>query len=212
VKSTVLISRNVADTLLEEAETEKADLLILGWRGTSGRGRIFGSNIDRVVEKANCDVIVFKSEGLKEPVGRILVLAGAEWHSSYAAEIASVIAKSSGAEVTVLGIAQADSQTAAVRGYSGKLVKICETKGVKAKEKILVTKNLINTVINESDDYDLLVLGASEVVWAPSMVLIGMAEDRIAKGTGKPVLMVRKVKKVEKPAKAVKDSVAEDGK
>lgn len=211
--TSVLISHNVAETILEEAQGEHADLLIMGWKGTSGRGRIFGSTIDLVASKAECDVMVYKSGREHGGQKSIAVLAGTEWHASYATEVASMIAAESGAEITIISVIRPGQSKGDANEYAQRLAGICKGRGVRAQIKLIESKNVVNAAINESEEYDLLVMGASEVVWAPSMVIMGLVEDRIAKDTAVPVLMVRKVKRRGgAKAGAGEDDDDEDGK
>src|SRR2546427_606308 len=76
------VSHKVFDSILDNIREDETDLLILGWKGGWRRGRILGTNVDRFVQEAPCDVVVFKSAGLKPKVERILVMNAPEWHVS----------------------------------------------------------------------------------------------------------------------------------
>src|SRR4030067_3313652 len=74
----VEVSHKVFDAILENIQEDETDLLILGWKGGWRKGRILGTNVDRFVQEAPCDVVVFKGAGLKERHQRILAMNRAE--------------------------------------------------------------------------------------------------------------------------------------
>src|SRR5437879_2082657 len=53
----------------------------MSWRGdrVEGDRRVFGSNIDYLIENAPGDVIVFKTQGLRKPLKRIVVWTSPIW-------------------------------------------------------------------------------------------------------------------------------------
>src|SRR3989454_445712 len=104
------VSHKVFDSILDNIREDETDLLILGWRGGWRRGRILGSNVDRFVQEAPCDVVVFKSVGLKEKIERILVMNAPEWHVSYATGYAILLAKKHRAKITILSAVQTDRE------------------------------------------------------------------------------------------------------
>src|SRR5207302_800164 len=75
----VEVSHKVFDAIIDNIREGDADLLVLGWKGGWRKGRILGANVDRFVQEAPCDVVVFKSAGMKPKLDRILVLNAPEW-------------------------------------------------------------------------------------------------------------------------------------
>src|SRR5437870_5236141 len=61
----VEVSHKVFDAIIDNIREGDADLLVLGWKGGWRKGRILGTNVDRFVQEAPCDVVVFKSAGMK---------------------------------------------------------------------------------------------------------------------------------------------------
>jgi len=79
-RARVEVSHRVSEAILENIKEDETDLLVLGWKGGWRKGRILGSNVDRFVQEAPCDVVVFKSAGLKDRLERVLVLCpSASW-------------------------------------------------------------------------------------------------------------------------------------
>src|SRR5207247_7751250 len=156
----VEVSHKVFDAILENIQEDETDLLILGWRGGWRKGRILGSNVDRFVQEAPCDVVVFKSANIKAKIDRIIVLNAPEWHVSYATGYAILLAKKHHAKITILSAVQTDRALAKERGYSARLAEMCRTHGVGFEAKFVKARNIVDTVDEEAKSYDVLALGA----------------------------------------------------
>ena len=192
----VEVSHKVFDAIIENIREQDTDLLILGWKGGWRKGRILGANVDRFVQEAPCDVVVFKSAGLKPKLERILVLNAPEWHVSYATGYAILLAKKHRAKITILSAVQTDKELEKERGYSARLAEMCRTHGVAFEEKFVKIRNIVDAVVEEAKSYDLVVLGASSE-WRLTQFAFGPMQDQIARRTDVPTLMVRKVRRKE---------------
>jgi len=199
VKARVEVGHDVFAAILSNIEEEDIDLLVLGWKGGWRKGRILGTNVDRFVQEAPCDVVVFKSAGLKEKLDRILVMNAPEWHVSYATGYAILLAKKHQASITILSVVQTDLEAEKERGYSARLAEMCRTHGVPFEEKMVKARNVVDAVVAEAAGYDLLVLGASSE-WRLTQFAFGPMQDQIARKTATPTLMVRKVRRRGEPA------------
>ncbi len=191
-KARVVISHRVEKALLDEANEAKADLLILGWRGVGGVGRILGTTIDRLVQDATCDVVILKSAGMKPELNRILVMNAPAWHVSYATSYAILLAKKYEAEIVIFSAVTNDKELETERAYSARLAKMCETHGVPYREEFAMVRNIVDAVVEESRNHDLLVMGAGPE-WKIKDVVFGKEQDQIARRSPGPVLAIRKV-------------------
>src|SRR2546421_9517877 len=192
----VEVSHKVFDAIIDNIREGDSDLLVLGWKGGWRKGRILGTNVDRFVQEAPCDVVVFKSAGMKPKLERILVLNAPEWHVSYATGYAILLAKKHRAKITILSAVQTDRELEKERGYSARLAEMCRTHGVPFEEKFVKIRNIVDTVVEEAKSYDLVVLGASSE-WRLTQFAFGPMQDQIARRTEAPTLMVRKVRRKE---------------
>ena len=196
VKARVEVSHRVYDAILDNVRDEDIDLLVTGWKGGWRRGRILGSNVDRLVQEAPCDVVVFKAAGMKEKLDRILIMNAPEWHLSYATGYAILLAKKHKAMITILSVVQTDLEAQKEKAYSARLAEMCRTHGVRFEEKMVRIRNVVDTVVAEAAGFDLLVLGASSE-WRLTQFAFGPMQDQIARKTTTPILMVRKVRRPE---------------
>ncbi len=206
VKARVEVSHRVIDAILDNVRDDETDLLVLGWRGGWKKGRILGSNLDRFVQEAPCDVVVFKSTAMKEKLDNILVMNAPEWHVSYATGYAILLAKKHKAKITILSVVQTDLEAEKEKAYSARLAEMCRTHDVPFEEKLVRIRNVVDTVVGEAANFDLLVLGASSE-WRLTQFAFGPMQDQIARKTTTPTLMVRKVRRREEPVPFVPLSV-----
>jgi len=180
-------------------EKEDVNVLVVGWKGTWRRGRVLGTNIDQFVQEAPCDVIVFKTAGLKAKLNRILLMNAPEWHVSYATGYAIMLAKQHRASIALFSAAQTEAELNQERAYSSRLASMCKTHGVPVEEKFAKVRSIADAVVEESRGYDLVVLGASSE-WRLTQFAFGAMQDQIAHRVECPVLMVRKVRRSESKA------------
>ena len=199
VTARVVVSHEVAEAVLESVEKEDVNLLVVGWKGTWRRGRVLGTNIDQFVQEAPCDVIVFKTAGLKAKLNRILLMNAPEWHVSYATGYAIMLAKQHRASIALFSAAQTEAELNQERAYSSRLASMCKTHGVPVEEKFAKVRSIADAVVEESRGYDLVVLGASSE-WRLTQFAFGAMQDQIAHRVECPVLMVRKVRRSESKA------------
>jgi amino acid transporter/nucleotide-binding universal stress UspA family protein len=188
----VKIAHKVDVTIAEEAEKGSVDLLIIGWRGSPTGRAIMGSNIDYLVQRAPCDVALAKTTGMKERLGRILVMSGHTWHTTHATALAAQIARRHDAEVTIFTVTSDPSREESDMRYARRLEDICEQAGARHRSKAVKSRSVIPAVLKEAKKHDLLVLGAS-AGWALKQYAFGPLEDRLARRATIPVLMLRKV-------------------
>jgi amino acid transporter/nucleotide-binding universal stress UspA family protein len=102
VDARLLISHEVADTIIDAAKTEHANLLLIGWYGHRRRGFIMGTNIDKIVASADADVVVLKWKGLMSEIKDVTLLFGEGHHVDRAAELAATVAHHHGAKAIIL--------------------------------------------------------------------------------------------------------------
>jgi len=193
-KGRAVVSHQVAEAVLETVRDEDVNLLVAGWKGTWRRGLVLGTNVDRFVQEAPCDVVVFKTAGLKEKLDRILVMNAPEWHVSYATGYAILLAKKHKAAITIFSAAQTESELTREKAYSNRLALMCKTHAVQVEEKFAKVRSIVDAVVAESKGYDLLVVGASSE-WRLTQFAFGAMQDQIARQVDGPVLMVRKVRR-----------------
>src|SRR5207249_134530 len=138
----VKIGNRVYEIILDTLKEEDVNLLVMGWRGERPEGdrRILGSNIDYLIENAPCDVVVFKTKGLKHPVRRIVVLSSPLWSVQGVDAIALLLAKHYGAKVTVVSIVEDPSKADEIKADSRGLLENALALGLDVEQKVVYSK------------------------------------------------------------------------
>ena len=188
-RTVVRIGHQPYEIVLRTIEDEDVNLLVLGWRGgAGGELRILGATIDYLVQRAPCDVVVAVTAGWKDEVRSILLHVRAADHGPGAMELAGILAREGNARVTVLEVQEEGKPPPP---SADALADVLRRAGLTTDVKRLTTKDPVATVVAESANHDLLVLGAGER-WALSRATFGPIVDEIASKARCPVVMFRK--------------------
>jgi amino acid transporter/nucleotide-binding universal stress UspA family protein len=197
----LLISGEVAPTIVDISRREDIEMIVLGWQGFSKLGTVMGTNLDRIVANADADVVVFKIAGLKKEVKNITLLHGHGWHVSHAAKLAARYAKRFDAKVTVLHVCDQEVSTEEDRNQLATLEKIIKDEGAHVDTQFVHNPDIVMGVVDNTATSDLLFMGAADLGMF-GRTLFGDLPDRIAKFVRCPVAMVKKVAE-EKPIEGI---------
>jgi amino acid transporter/nucleotide-binding universal stress UspA family protein len=189
----VLVSHSASTSILDTVKEENINLLVLGWKGRTTEGRLFGVVLDKLIQNADCDVVVFKTPGLKKEIKKILVVSTPEWHVTYATSYAVLFAKRDEADVTIFSASTSKEAMTKEEKYADKLTEICKTHDVPFEKKVVMTDSIEQAILDEAAGYDLVVMGASDE-WKQKHHAFGRLQDRVARAVNTPILMVRKVR------------------
>jgi nucleotide-binding universal stress UspA family protein len=192
-RSAIRIAHQVWDGILHTAETEKATLILMGWKGfTTTRDRIMGEVTDKVVRYTPCDLIAVKLMG-DRPIRRILITTAGGPHATLAAEYVGIFSSTEGHEITCCyvvepGAGEDDREKA--RQWIQKTIHLTRLEG-KAAMRLLEGRKVATTLVKAAADYDLIALGASrEGVF--SNVLFGEIPEKVARYAKTPVMIVQR--------------------
>jgi APA family basic amino acid/polyamine antiporter len=188
----VAVSHEVVTAIIETAQEEKANMILMGWKGfTRTKKRVLGRKMDDMVRRAPCDVIVIRAEDRLRPES-ILILSGGLWHVSSATALAADIAVENGSRITILNAIINDKYLNKARDYAKRLTKIIEEAGIPVITKEIHPETIVGGVVAESIEYDLLVMGTSAVrSW--EHFDFGPIQDKIIKNSKCPVLIYKRV-------------------
>jgi len=192
-RAVVKIGHRPYEIILDTLREEDVNLLVMGWRGerVEGDRRVLGSNIDYLIENAPCDLVVFKTKGLRHPIERIVVLSSPLWSARGVDDIALILAKHHRAKLTVLSIVEDPATAEAIKADTRELLEKVLAAGLDIEQKVVYSKGYESTALRESADADLLLVQASPPGGVRRYSL-GPVEDRIAKLAQVPVLIFRK--------------------
>lgn len=200
---------HAAEEILRETEEREYDLLVVGSRGRRGITRfLLGSTTARIVQHAPISVLIVK--GQRPSLGRILICTGGEERGEEDIRFGGVIARYTGAQVTILHVISQLPLTPEARMEDLEATKEEPLKG-DSEEALHLRKGLqilrelgvagqvkirrglvVDEILAEAEEggYDLLVIGAHA---APGLYrfLLDDLTTQIVLGSPRPVLVVR---------------------
>ena len=103
IQTEVRVAREVWQGIADQVEDEKADLLLLHWKGsTQTPGKIYGSTIDALLAQPPCDMVLARFNNSLPPIKSILLPVRGGSYSTLALNLASNLAEEWQAGITVL--------------------------------------------------------------------------------------------------------------
>jgi len=196
VSGKIRIGHDVATAILNTVEQDDIDLVLMGWR-TDSRRRDFvlGSNVDEVVTKARCDVLVERvgPDADSESIGgvdSILVPIAGGPHAEFATEIARAIASCNDARVEVVYVRSDDSDGGdAAQSLLDSAV--AELGDVETSTAVVDGTDIADAIVERSADHDLTVVGASREGLL-QQVVFGAIPEQVGQRAQSTVIMAKR--------------------
>ncbi|EFW89816.1 amino acid transporter [Haladaptatus paucihalophilus DX253] len=166
VSGTIRIGHDVSKAILNTVEQYDSDAVLMGWKGqhkSQRRDIVLGSNVDEVVQNADCDVLVERigpDEGAAES---ILVPTAGGPHAELAAEVADNIARSNGATVEVIHVVGPDASESERANAQTVLDEAKDdfSEGTTVTTELLTGDDVIDTIVERTGEHDLTIIGAT---------------------------------------------------
>jgi len=200
-RANALVARSVPSALLNIADIEQADIILMGWRGDVRGPLLRGTNVTGVAKVADRNILVLKDNGLSE-VDRILVPVGGGPHTKLGLKVAQQLAAQWGASITAMTVKVDREYSDPVSAFDLKsrqflqdfgeefVCNILKEVGVTAEIVAVIDTDISHGIINIAADYDLIIIGASEE-WVVHRWLFGSIPDKVANQASVSVLMAR---------------------
>ncbi|WP_254545312.1 amino acid permease [Halomarina pelagica] len=201
VHQTVTIGHDVAKSINNVAYQRDSDLVLLGWRGQRKRFSDYalGSNIDTVVENAECDVAVVKTTRSPNP-GHVLVpTAGgpnADLAELFAAAYAAV-----GADVTLFHVVT-DGDVEDARSFLAEKQEALAESNIEVDTAVEAGDDVAQTILRRAREggFDSIIIGAAgEGILR--RVMFGEIPETVGEEFEGEVVMVRKHRPVQSDVK-----------
>lgn len=203
----ILSSKSVVETILEIVREENCDILMLTWDGyVRSKGKVFGSKIDPVLRRTECDLVVFKTDAIVRPAS-ILVPVGWELDSQFlrfAGKATSALWHTFKSSVTIFtAIPPAFKHSSDFERWEKELLfnirsKVKLDADIPWKLKVVEHTSPALAIIDESKTHDLLVMGASrERVFQE--IRMGNIPEFVAKHVKKPVVIAKGYRGITQP-------------
>lgn len=185
----LFLSRNRAHSINTATREEKANFTLIGWHRSGLASKMLGGLVPEILRhnESTVGILNVKGEG---NVKKILYPYGGGTYSKAAANTIKRLAKSYGAEVTLLRIIEeeiSDKEYNEIREIMNESLKVLNVKG----EVLIVNNpNVKETIIEMSSNYDLIVLGIGSE-WGLGKNIAGSSVDIISEKAKCSVLVVR---------------------
>jgi amino acid transporter/nucleotide-binding universal stress UspA family protein len=182
-----ILGRDIGDGIVRVLEEENADQILMGWKGgRSTRENILGSNIDKVVREAPCEVTLVKSR--KTEIKNVAALISQGVHAPVAVRRAHEFAE--GVDGGNLTLVHATDDSEADVDFIDSLVERVGLSDEEYETRIVETDDPEGSLLSASHEYDTVCVGATGTS-AFKQVLFGSIPETIGDQSLSTVAMVR---------------------
>ncbi|MCD6198537.1 MAG: amino acid permease [Deltaproteobacteria bacterium] len=187
--STMRYCRNIARGIISAAAQRKADLLIMGWQGYRRKGFSLGSTVDPVLERATCNVAVFKDCKQQKNMNILIPFAGGP-NAAFALETASIMVEQDGGRIVVFHVASPGKPTQDTDVFLDKIAPQLKVPRSLFESKYAISHERLKTILEEAKSYDLVIIGATRDPIFRQRVM-GSLPEILARHCEKPLVMVK---------------------
>ncbi|AEN06723.1 UspA domain-containing protein [halophilic archaeon DL31] len=198
VSGTIRIGHNAADAILNTITQHDSDAVIVGWKGKRTHRRrdvILGTNVDRVVKEADCDVYVEKfGMGADGGVDSILLPTAGGPHTTLAIETAGAIARRTGATIHAMYVLAPGASTEANQQAESMLSDATTTASlddVAVETTLIEHDDVVAALVDESANHDLMTIGATREGVVQKFVF-GTIPETVAERAQTTVIMTKR--------------------
>ncbi|MFB6352703.1 MAG: universal stress protein, partial [Halobacteriales archaeon] len=194
VSGAIRIGHDVSRAVLNTIEAESADAVLLGWRGRSQRRDVvFGSNVDEVITKAPCDVLVERIGPRPDGVDRILLPTAGGPHAELSAEVARAIARANDATVSVVTVVEPDATARQRDASRDRLERVAGLvgDGVAVETDLIDADDVVDAIVDRSADADVTLVGATREGLFQQL-LFGAIPEQVARRVDGTVIMAKR--------------------
>ncbi len=187
IKPRVRVVHEPWRSLASVVSKEQACLMLIPWPH-GGAKALFGVKLGKLLEQLHCDVVVVNGQ-VSQNLNRILLPLRGSHESPLALKVALSLAKTTQAEITTL-YAFADDQDAASRRVYREMSRMIQGNPL-IKEELQVEENIDSAVIERSDDFDLTIIGVTDIASGGSGQPVGLLARRLRRASIGPLLIVK---------------------
>jgi glucosyl-3-phosphoglycerate synthase len=194
LRTTVRVSRQIWQGIVEAAEEEGADLILLGWKGwTASQDAIFSRTIDQAVKNAPCDIAVV-SRLNPANCKRVLVPVRGGPHAALALRLAVALAERADGQVSALRVDGKRRRKAESTRNEAEFRAVVATsdRPERTRQVVLTSDSVERAILDQAAEHEAIVMGAAASARADS--LFGPIADSVARQLEKQALVIVKTK------------------
>jgi len=194
VEREVLVGRSVAQAVLKAVRRDDPRALVVGWHGRRSRtDAVFGTNLDRLVTYAPCDLYVERIGAVSDGVDSVLVPVAGGPHVRPATAVAKAIAARNDATVSILSVASSeddsDTETEHVEDARHSVAS-APGPDVTVETAVRTGEDVAETIVEAAADHDVVVFGVTRQS-SLRRRLLGSIPERVLPRTETTVLLAR---------------------
>ncbi|MBW2149481.1 MAG: amino acid permease [Deltaproteobacteria bacterium] len=198
LRTTIKVAHDAAEGIIDTARKERADIVLMGWKGfTTSKEKIMGEITDHLMKYAPCNLIVVKF-GAEKAIKKILLPTAGRPNARLAAKFTSTIAQELNAGVDTVCVLspETDSET---RERSQSIVDQIKSDFMPgmATGKLISARSIPAALIKESNDYDLVVIGATREGFL-TYLFKGTIPEKLARHSRTSVMIVKEYEGIVK--------------
>lgn len=186
MRPVLINSREVFHAIMSVIKKEKNPLVIMGWHGHGLVKYMHGDITYRMLQEAPADVGVLRMHTGETDYRRILFPYGGGRYSKMTAKVVNRIANAYNAEITLLNVVDREEDIEETREY----LKSSAARFDRPTQILVCSGALVEKVVEYSENYDLVVMGAS-LDWGLHEVVTGFRTDRIMEQAKCSVLIIK---------------------
>ena len=157
VSGRLFVAPSVWQGVLHAVSEFDCDGLVVGWQERSREDAVLGTNVDRIVSRAPCDVLVEKIGATADGVDSVLFPVAESPHADLAGKVARAIAAANGARLDLLRVVDSRRDVEAAEALLAERAAAFDL----PVEATVRVGDVADVVVVESRDRDVTVLGAT---------------------------------------------------
>ena len=195
MRTLVRVNRQVWQGIVETAQEESVDLILLGWSGRTREHAILGTTIDEAVRNAPCDIAVAKGLNLSA-AKRILVPIRGGPHAALAFKHATGLADRVDGTVTALRIETSSAGDSLwevehardVEEFAAVLA--TAPRPDRVREVVVKADSVVDAICREAESHQVVVMGAAAGPPDPEL-LFGPIAETVARQIDRSFVVVK---------------------
>ena len=192
----VAFDHKISNSIIEQAEIENADIIIMGWHDSKRFKYSFGGVTNDVLLSSKSQIALLKGH-LPDNIKKILVAYNGKENSVHGLSLAKKIAANTGASIRIISIVNPDEDQDNKAKLAEELEDLVKKiPSIPVSFKLLERYSIEDAILEVSNGYDLTIIGDSSERFKIS--LLGTLSERIARHSRKSVMIVKKSKPISK--------------
>ena len=194
LRTLVRVSRQVWQGIVEAAQEEHADLILLGWNSWAGsQEATFSSTVEQAVKNAPCDIAVVR--GLNpDCCKKILLPIRGGPHAALAMQLAVGLAERSGGSVSALHVELEGTPQPQLERDREEFAAVLATspRPERTRDRTVRCRSVEAAILGEAKGHDAVVMGAAATGEPGS--LFGPIPDQLMRGLEKQAVVIVKTR------------------